>query len=273
MIQDIAPHTFDNSFKQIKPSSKDFVLSFQGKTSLTKSKEDFIQCPTFQDLSIDTKNAIYLFSIDDHPYFFFFDVPEQNGFTYQPLRPVTKSQPDYFGFAYATGFHLYDWYRNRIYCGRCQTKLQPGTTERSLVCPNCGVIEYPRIFPAVIIAVTHKDQILLAQYPHMKKQVLLAGFVEIGETLEETVAREVYEEVGLKVKNIRYYKSQPWGIVSDVLAGFYCELDSKKEIRLDTNELKCAYWISRDELRYGKENLDGSLTSEMIYQFKMDTYR
>ena len=253
MIQDIAPHTFDNSFKQIKPSSKDFVLAFQGKTALTKSKEDLIQCPTFQDLSINTENAIYLFSIDDHPYFLVHDVPEQNGFTYQPLRPVTKSQPDYFGFAYATGFHLYDWYRNRIYCGRCQTKLQPGTTERSLVCPNCGVIEYPRIFPAVIIAVTHKDQILL--------------------TLEETVAREVYEEVGLKVKNIRYYKSQPWGIVSDVLAGFYCELDSEKEIHLDTNELKCAYWISRDELRYGKENLDGSLTSEMIYQFKMDTYR
>ena len=106
----------------------------------------------------------------------------------------------------------------------------------------------------------------MAQYPQYEKQVLLAGFVEIGETLEETVAREVYEEVGLKVKNIRYYKSQPWGIVSDVLAGFYCELDSEKEIRLDTNELKCAYWISRDELRYGKENLDGSLTSEMIYQ-------
>ena len=272
MIQDISPHKFDNSFKIQTPSKEDHVLCFQDKNALAKYTDTGIQCPLFKDLDLPLEGT-YLFSIDHKAYFLVMEVPEQNGFSYCPLRPLTKESPNYFGFAYATGFHLYDWYRNRTFCGRCGTKLIPSTSERALVCPHCGVTEYPRIFPAVIIALTHKDKILLAQYPHMKKQVLLAGFVEIGETLEETVAREVYEEVGLNVKNIRYYKSQPWGIVSDVLAGFYCELDSEKEIRLDTNELQRAYWISRNELCYGKENLDGSLTSEMIYRFKIDAYK
>ena len=273
MIQDIAPHTFDNAFQKILPSPESYILSFRGKEALSQYKNDQICCPRAKELDLDLSQAIYLFSIDQDPYFLVMHVPEQNHYAYHELRPLTRSEPHHIGFAYATGFHLYDWYRNRRFCGRCGKALIPSQTERALVCPACGVIEYPRIFPAVIIALTHQDQILLAQYPGRSKQVLLAGFVEIGETLEETVAREVYEEVGLHVKNIRYYKSQPWGIVSDVLAGFYCELDHDGPIRLDTNELQTAYWISRADLRYGKENLDGSLTSEMIYRFKINDYR
>lgn len=273
MIQDIAPHQFDNHFKKILVDDQSYILAYQGKNALVKKQGDKIQCPQFKDLSIDTKKTTYLFSIDNEPYFLAMDVSAQNGFTYQTLRPITRSTPRHFGFAYATGFHLYDWYRNRIFCGRCGTPLIPSDTERALVCPKCGVIEYPRIFPAVIIALTHDDKIMLAKYPGGQKQVLLAGFVEIGETLEQTVAREVYEEVGLHVKNIRYYKSQPWGIVSDVLAGFYCDLKYEEELQVDTNELACANWVARKDLQYGKENLDGSLTSEMIYRFKTDTYK
>ena len=109
-------------------------------------------------------------------------------------------------------------------------------------CPKCGQMEYPKICPAVIIAVTDKNRLLLSKYAGRtyKRYALLAGFTEIGETLEETVKREVMEEVGLKVTNIRYYKSQPWSFSDTLLAGFFCDLEEPGQIRLDENELALA---------------------------------
>lgn len=95
---------------------------------------------------------------------------------------------------------------------------------------------------------------------------MIAGFTEIGETLEETVAREVMEEAGIRVKNIQYYKSQPWGVVDDLLAGFYCEVDGDTEIHMDASELKLAEWKSRDEIELQPN--DFSLTNEMMRAFK-----
>ena len=95
---------------------------------------------------------------------------------------------------------------------------------------------------------------------------LIAGFVEIGETFEETVRREVMEEVGLKVKNIRYYKSQPWSFSDTLLMGFYCDLDGEEEITLDREELALAEWFRRDEIPV--EPSRDSLTNEMIIKFK-----
>lgn len=99
-----------------------------------------------------------------------------------------------------------------------------------------------------------------------KKYALLAGFVEIGETVEETVKREVMEEVGLKVKNVRYYKSQPWSFSDTVLMGFYCDLDGEDSITLDEEELALAEWFEREEIPV--EPSRDSLTNEMIMKFK-----
>ena len=99
-----------------------------------------------------------------------------------------------------------------------------------------------------------------------KKYALLAGFAEIGETLEETVKREVMEEVGLKVKNIRYYKSQPWSFSDTLLMGFYCDLDGTDEIILDREELALAEWFEREKIPVGPSR--DSLTNEMIMKFK-----
>ncbi len=101
---------------------------------------------------------------------------------------------------------------------------------------------------------------------HIKKYALLAGFTEIGETIEETVQREVMEEVGLKVKNIRYYKSQPWSFSDTLLMGFYCDPDGEEEITLDREELALAEWFRRDEIPV--EPSRDSLTNEMIIKFK-----
>ena len=139
--------------------------------------------------------------------------------------------------------------------------------ERALVCPNCGHTRYPRINPAVIVGVRNGDKLLLTKYrTGFASNALVAGFVEIGETLEQTVAREAMEETGLKVKNIRYYKSQPWGTAQDLLAGFYCEADGDTDIKMDNTELKYAEWVRREDIVL--QPLDRSLTNEMMKMFK-----
>lgn len=129
-------------------------------------------------------------------------------------------------------------------------------------------MEYPKICPAVIIGVTDGSRILMSKYAGRayKKYALLAGFTEIGETAEETVAREVMEEVGLKVKNIRYYKSQPWSFSDTLLLGFYCDLDGDGAVTLDREELALAEWFEREDIPDTAST--ESLTNEMIMRFK-----
>ena len=140
--------------------------------------------------------------------------------------------------------------------------------ERMLYCESCHNMEFPKICPAVIIGVTDGDKILMSKYAGRtyKKYALLAGFTEIGETLEETVQREVMEEVGLKVKNIRYYKSQPWSFSDTLLMGFFCDLDGEEEINLDREELAMAEWFDREKMPVEREDL--SLTNDMMMAFK-----
>ena len=125
---------------------------------------------------------------------------------------------------------------------------------------------YPRINPAVIVGVTNGDSILVTRYRQgYAHNALIAGFAEIGETLEETVAREVMEEAGIKVKNIRYYKSQPWGMAQDLLVGFYCDADGDTTIKMDDNELRYAAWTKREDIVLQPNDL--SLTNEMMKMF------
>jgi NAD+ diphosphatase len=137
-----------------------------------------------------------------------------------------------------------------------------------LRCTNCGNTIFPRISPAVIVAVTDGDRLLLSKYAGRAytRYALLAGYTEIGETIEQTVHREVMEEVGLKVKNLRYYKSQPWGVDGNVLMGFFCDLDGDDTIYLDEQELACAQWHHRNALPAKDDGI--SLTREMIRMFE-----
>lgn len=220
----------------------------------------------------------YLFSIDEKAYFLGTGTEEVRRQLPEELVPVgiRELRPVYYHgdedrhliFAAYTAGQLAGWYRDNRYCGTCAHITVPSKTERALCCPGCGRTIYPRILPAVIIAVTDGDRILMTKYAGrgIPFYALVAGFNEIGETLEETVRREVMEEVGLKVRNIRYYKSQPWGIVDDLLAGFYCDVDGSTEITLDKNELKEAVWVKREEVEGQPQDL--SLTNEMMTVFR-----
>ena len=121
----------------------------------------------------------------------------------------------------------------------------------------CNNMVFPKIAPAVIIGLTNNDQIMMTKYAgrEYKRYALIAGFTEIGETAEETVHREVMEEVGLKVKNIRYYKSQPWGLDSNLLMGFFCDLAEEGEIRLEEEELSLAEWVDYRDVPDDPEGL------------------
>ena len=180
------------------------------------------------------------------------------------VQPTQRS-----AYAGITGYQLYIWYRDNQYCGRCKEVLEKDIKERMLRCKICDNMVYPRLNPAVIVGVTHKNRIVLSRYKGQPKNTyaLVAGFIEFGESLEEGVKREVLEEVGLHVTNIRYYKSQPWPFTSSLLMGFYCDvINGEEEIVLDADELSLAQWFEREEIPVEFNNI--SLTNEMIVAFK-----
>ena len=274
MIQDIAPHRLDNAYRPVPPDGDSIALCYEGRACLMKRAGEEILFPTFADLEKDNteiyNDYTYLFQIDEERYYLLTEVSRESlpDFAMEDLAIFRQAEPQYRAFAGITGHQLYQWYQTHRYCGRCGTPTKPDAKERMLYCEKCRTMEYPRICPAVIIGVTDGSRLLLSKYAGrtFKKYALLAGYTEIGETMEETVAREVFEEVGLRVKNIRYYKSQPWAFSDTILMGFYCDLDGPDQIRLDEEELALAQWFEREEIPVTPSR--DSLTNEMIMRFK-----
>lgn len=271
MIQDIYPDCLNNSFCYQQPSPSDAVLSFRdSRLSVTYSPESQeLLFPHPADFPADDRYQ-YLFSVSSVRFFLnltsFSPVSSFESYSMQDLRKLSLGSNTGIFAAY-TGFHLWTWMQHNKFCGACGHPTEIDRSERAMVCPACGNRIYPRINPAVIVAVKNGDKLLLTRYKTgFAHNALIAGFTEIGETVEETVHREVMEEVGLKVKNLQYYKSQPWGIASDLLIGFYCDVDGDDTIRRDDRELKYAAWVPRAEIVL--QPSDYSLTNEMMNCFR-----
>ena len=165
------------------------------------------------------------------------------------LRDVIRLFSEDLFTAASFGFHIVDWDRTSRYCGRCATPMSFKSDERARECPSCGLVCYPRISPAIIVAVQRDDWILLARahrHPAGMYSVL-AGFVEPAETLEQCVAREVREEVGIEVADVRYFGSQPWPFPNSLMVGFTAEHRSG-EICIDAAEIADAQWFSPSSL-------------------------
>ena len=277
MLQDIYPHSLHNQYtEKTDPIPESPVYCFRrGDLLVVESKEDaqaedidqsgehgkismpgkddnekgfykergrYLRLPTVKELGED-KEYTFLFTMDGSAFFLLRDdiaddeIPQ--GYEFKSIRTMRSEAygPQHRLFAAITAYQLANWYRDNR-------------------------------FPAVIVGVINGDKILLTKYAgrDVPFYALIAGFTEIGETFEETVQREVMEEAGIRVKNIRYYKSQPWGIVDDLLAGFYCDVDGDPTIHMDKNELKEAGWHTRDEIVL--QPTDHSLTNEMMTRFK-----
>ncbi len=272
MLQDIYPRKIDNQYKNIKPEEDSICIAFNNNAILTNEEEHIIY-PKYGEIKYEIAGYVYLFSIDTVKYFMVdLNCDEILGYEFVPMRKFRSKKPKVEVFAGMTAYHLYVWYRDNKYCGRCGHVLEHSEDERMLHCDKCNNSVYPKIMPAVIVGVTNGDKILVTRYKNSqyKGYALIAGFTEIGETAEETVAREVKEEAGINVKNIRYYKTQPWGIAQDLLLGYFCEVDGDDIITIDEDELAVAEWVSRDELEIHYEDI--SMTNEMIWKFKNNEY-
>lgn len=283
MIHKIEPHKYYPEFRNQEPRPTDYLLIFEdNQIYLPKDKKDNLFLPTFEQAHrlLKVKQSMerflldteYLFSIDDTA-FFRMNAAECNfvlsmeGSLYAP-SVFRNFKPEYLAFAGITASQINRFRLDRKFCGRCGKPMEPSTTERACVCTECGMIEYPKISPAIITAVIHGDKILLTRYAggSYKNWALVAGFVEVGETFKGAVRREVMEEVGLHVSDIVYYKSQPWSFSDSAMVGFFAKLDGDETITLQESELSEAKWFSREEIPDFPSSI--SIGQEMIAYFK-----
>ena len=295
MFQDLNIR-YDNSFRKESPAPESVALIFSGDAVLAKREDGRLSLPTFAELAEASEVSAfrYAFTLGDRTFFLadwaedgkpphpssgFRETPdatfpsrvrlcEGEGFAFVPSREFRGLGPKEAVFAAAVGESLHRWYGATRFCGRCGKPMADSETERARVCPACGLTLYPKISPAVIVAVTDGDRLLLTRYRGraFKRYALVAGFNEIGESIEDTVRREVFEETGVRVKNLRFYKSQPWVFTDSLLMGFTCELDGSDEITLQENELSEAGWYRRAEIPADYSPI--SLTGEMIDRFR-----
>jgi len=166
------------------------------------------------------------------------------GFAWQGLRTLFSVLEDAQFALAGRAVQLVDWDRSHQFCGRCGTRTEAKRNERVRVCPACKLSAYPRVAPAVMALVRRKNQLLLARGPHFPAGMYsaLAGFVEPGESLEQCLAREVAEEVGVQISNARYFASQSWPFPHSMMIAFVCEWSSG-EIRPQAGEIEEANWF------------------------------
>lgn len=269
MIQDIKPYIFKNEFEIKAPDEKSIILIYNDRDILMDTQNDCLY-PVYSDVKSQNPKLIYAFEIDNTKFFIAMsDVKPIGDFTYQNIHKLREiDAKKHLIYGGITGIHLHEWYTLHKFCGRCGDKMVHSKDMRMLYCPNCNMQEFPRISPAVIVGVKNKDKLLMTKYNARvyKKYSLVAGFVEFGETPEQAAVREVFEETGVRIKNIEYYKSQPWGLSNSLLMGFYADLDGSDKITRQEDELSVAEFISRKDIPTVFD--DFSLTNEMICKFK-----
>lgn len=222
---------------------------------LTRIEADRYRIPDTSDLEalqVKLAHRIYMGTLDGQPCFA--GAPEDgklagDNFNFVNLRALFGSMPEELIWIAGRANQLIHWHLSHRYCGKCGRRTDDKADELAKICPDCRNINYPRLSPAVIVAVIKDDRILLARNRRFKYPFysVLAGFVEPGESLEGCVAREIEEEVGITVKHIRYFGSQPWPFPDSLMIGFTAEY-AGGEISVDGSEIVEAAWFSKDNL-------------------------
>lgn len=230
-------------------------FAFQGDRLLVQRQETGFIVPHLPDLTLLNLAPIrqhYLGQLGNTPCFVA-DLPPNSslsdGYSYQGLRRLFSQLEESLFHIAVRAVQIVAWDRNHQFCGRCATPTISKTNEHAKDCPQCGLVFYPRLSPAMIVAITRDKQLLLA---HAHRQPpgfysVLAGFVEPGETLEESVLREVQEEVGILVKNIRYFGSQPWPFPDSLMIAFTAEY-AAGELQPDPTEIADVGWYAAEQL-------------------------
>jgi NAD+ diphosphatase len=230
-------------------------FAFLGNQLLVHLDSDSVWLPYlsgFAELGLPHQGQHYLGQLDGRACYAV-DLPEGTaappGMAYEGLRKIYGRLEEELFWLAGRAVQIVEWDRTHRFCGRCGVPLKTRPQERAKECPQCGFLHFPRLAPAVIVLVEHGHQLLMARSRHFAPGVysVLAGFVEPGETLEEAVEREVSEEVGIKVKDIRYFGSQPWPFPHSLMIGFTAQY-AGGEIRINHEELEDAGWYTADRL-------------------------
>ena len=263
------------SIPKTEPQDNSPMVLVWKQKALLQSKEGRLSIPTYSDIK-----SLFPSSVKFLPLGFYKGIP----FYVLPLRePDMPELPEHLVYAphsqfrtleeneallFSTAFHLQNWYRSHRYCGVCSNSLTAQTEQHCMRCEECNQLYFPTIAPAVIVAITDGDYILLAEnaaYPGTFMS-LIAGYVEAGETIEQAMHREAMEEVGLKLTNLRYLTNQPWGFGGSLMLAFHANADRNASLTLQVDEIIRAKWVRRDELPTHPYPI--SVAAKLIERFK-----
>ena len=229
-------------------------FAFHRNRMLVHVNDDTLGVPhaeRFEELGVTVKQKYYLGRYDGRPCYAV-DLAEETApddMDFKDLRQVYGSMDEDLFVLGGRAVQIVEWDRTHQYCGRCGSKTFTKDNERAKACPECKLMNFPRLSPAVIMAVEKGNELLLARSAHFPKGMfsVLAGFVEPGETIEECVVREVKEEVGVTVGNVRYVASQPWPFPNSLMLGFTADY-IEGDLNLDPVEIAEAGWFTADAL-------------------------
>ncbi len=279
MLHDIAPNIYSREFQNRTCEDSDFIIYIKTGFPVLKKENNTFRFPYKYEVNhpaSDNSSSVdfkYLFSIDDMHFYLYISELEAmltDDFIVSDRQLLRTLKPACFAFAGALGSQLYRYYMSNRYCGKCGSRNIFNHKEHAMACSKCNIVSYPKISPAIIVAIGDGDRLLLTRYRNgsYNKYALVAGFVEVGETFEQAVVREVHEEVGLNIRNIRYYGNQPWPFSDSQMIGFTAELDGDDHITLQEDELSEAKWLSFDEIPEYPVN-KASIGEELIERFKI----
>ncbi len=254
----------------------DSFLHFEGNKVLLKENEETFSIPAweavktflpaeFQPFELAHTGEQLIFSTYPHHAI---HIPETAGLRYCDVN-IFRDLSLNTASLIASSLHLWRWYQTNRFCGCCGSPMQPDDHERALRCTQCGHLLFPAIAPAVIVAITCGDRILLARNLRYQHYALVAGYVEVGETLEHALCREVKEEVGLDIDDIRYLGDQPWGISGSQMFAFHAKADDRQPIRIQKSELRDARWFHRSEVQPLQHKV--SIAYELMERFRNGT--
>ncbi len=239
-----------------KENSDSLYFVFENyKLLIYKESKDKYFIPSakdFQELKLKPKELMYLGRYREKDCFSGeLDEKEEltkNMIPFQLRKTYSLLPLEFFQIA-CYAFQIITWNKNSRYCERCGSSVEDMEEERAKICPRCKLVRYPTISPAIIVAIIKDNMILLARAKRFNKNLysVLAGFVEVGEDLEHCIKREVKEEVGIEIKNIKYFGSQPWPFPNSLMIAFTAEY-KKGKISVDREEILDADWFKANEL-------------------------